>query len=286
MSRLVRITFTLPPASGDPDLVAAFLSRRVPHGWEEQNPPDGQTRYIVHSGHPGFCSELVRAAAGRFPDIACASEEVEEENWQEAWKEFFTPVQGGDHFLVLAPWMTRERAETSRIPLVIEPKTAFGTGHHASTALCLAALSRLFAEGRISAGMRFLDLGTGTGILGIAAALLGLTGEGLDIDPVAVDNARENREANGLSRDRFRLARGGLDSARGPYQIVLANILAGPLMDMAPRMAEILRPPQGALILSGILENQAAAVTRAYTSLGFPRPYPLLREEWAALIFA
>jgi ribosomal protein L11 methyltransferase len=286
MSRLVRITFTLPPISGDPDLVAAFLAQRVPHGWEEQNPPDGQTRYIVHSGHAGFCSELVRAMAGRFPDIACVSEEMEEENWQEAWKEFFTPVEGGEHFLVLAPWMAREQAKTSRIPLIIEPKTAFGTGHHASTALCLAALSRLFAEGRIAAGMRFLDLGTGTGILGIAAALLGLAGEGLDIDPVAVDNARENRAANGLSRNRFRLATGDLDSARGPYQIVLANILAGPLMDMAPRMAEILRSPPGSLILSGILENQADAVTRAYTARGFPRPSLLLQEEWAALIFA
>ncbi|MDR2077233.1 MAG: 50S ribosomal protein L11 methyltransferase [Desulfovibrio sp.] len=286
MSRLAKITFTLPPASGDPDLVAAFLALHVPHGWEEESLPDGQTRYIVHSGHSGFCSELVRAMAGRFPDVLRHTELVEKTNWLEAWKEFFTPVEGGDHFLVLAPWMPRERAATGRIPLVIEPKTAFGTGHHASTALCLTALSRLFADGRIAAGTRFLDLGTGTGILGIAAALLGLDGEGLDIDPVAVDNAEENREANGLSADRFQVARGDLDSARGPYRLIMANILAGPLMDMAPRMAEILRPSRGALILSGILETQADEVARAYAALGFPRPSRLRREEWAALIFA
>jgi ribosomal protein L11 methyltransferase len=286
MPQLAKITFLLSSASDDPDLVAAFLALRVPHGWEEQNTPDGQTRYIVHSDHPGFCSDLVHAMAGRFPHIVHQTEDVEKKDWVEAWKEFFTPVEGGEHFLVLAPWMLRERAETNRIPLVIEPKTAFGTGHHASTALCLAALSRLFADGRITAGMRFLDLGTGTGILGIAAALLGLEGEGLDIDPVAVDNAKENREANGLSPSRFRVAKGDLDSARGPYQILLANILAGPLMDMAPRMAEVLRPPHGALILSGILETQADAVARAYTARGFPRPSRLFREEWATLIFA
>jgi ribosomal protein L11 methyltransferase len=285
MPRLARITFTPPPSSGDPDLFSAFLALYVPHGWEEQSSPDGR-RYIVHSDHPGFCSELVRAMTGRFPDLACHTEMIEEKDWLEAWKEFFTPVEGGEHFLVLAPWMLRERAETNRIPLVIEPRTAFGTGHHASTALCLTALSRLFAAGRIAAGMRFLDLGTGTGILGIAAALLGLDGEGLDIDPVAVDNARENRKANGLLPARFQVAEGDLDKARGPYQIVLANILAEPLMDMAPRMAEILRPPQGALVLSGILETQADAVAQVYTARGFLPPFRLSREEWTALIFA
>jgi ribosomal protein L11 methyltransferase len=284
MSR--QVTFTLPPDSDDPELISAFLALHVPHGWEEQSKPDGQTSYIVHSDHPGFCSDLVRAMTGRFPDIACHTETVEGKNWLEAWREFFSPVEGGAHFLVLAPWMLRERAETRRMPLIIEPKTAFGTGHHASTALCLAALSRLFADGRIAAGMRFLDLGTGTGILGIAAALLGLEGDGLDIDPVAVDNAKENREANGLSPARFRVAAGDLDRAQGPYQLVLANILAGPLLDMAPRMAEILSPDRGALVLSGILETQAEAVARAYAARGFPRPCRLSREEWTALVFA
>ncbi|MDR1360156.1 MAG: 50S ribosomal protein L11 methyltransferase [Deltaproteobacteria bacterium] len=281
-----QITFTLPPAPRDPDLVSAFLALAVPHGWEEQSLADGRTRYIIHSQQPDWCSELVRDISGRFPDIDCAMEELEEKNWLEAWKEFFSPVQGGEHFLVLAPWMLRERAETERIALIIEPKTAFGTGHHASTALCLEALSRLFAEGRLSIGMRFLDLGTGTGILGIAAALLGLRGEGLDIDPLAVDNALDNREANGLSPASFRVDRGDLDRAQGPYQLVLANILAGPLLEMAPRLAEMLSPPSGALILSGILDTQAEAVTRAYTARGFPRPRRLSREEWTALVFA
>ncbi|MDR2161467.1 MAG: 50S ribosomal protein L11 methyltransferase [Desulfovibrio sp.] len=285
MSTLRRITCTLPPgtASPAPDLVCAHLALHAPHGWEEQTPEGGGTRYIIHSGRPNFCSDLARGLAGLFPTLVFQEETVKEENWQEAWKEFFTPVEAG-RFLVLPPWM-RELDTAGRIPIVIEPKTAFGTGHHASTALCLEALSRLFVDGRISAGMRFLDLGTGTGILGIAAALLGLNGQGLDIDPVAVDNAIENGKGNGLSSARFLVEMGGLDAARGPCRLILANILAGPLIDLAPGLSALLSPQGGALILSGILETQAEAVARAYTACGLPRPFRLAREEWTALIF-
>ena len=291
MAELTRLEFTLPArlAAENPDLLPAFLALHVPHGWEEQSLPTGEVRCIVHSGHHGFCTELVNTVSAVLPGVRVDAGTVEEENWAEAWKEFFTPVPGGAHFLVLAPWMEEERRATDRIPVLIEPKTAFGTGHHATTSLCLDALSTLFSQGKIDKDTRFLDLGTGSGILGIAAALLGLSGEGLDIDMAAVDNAVENRELNRVSRQMFPVAPGGVEKASGPYDLVLANILAGPLREMAPQVAAALDKgdgERGILVLSGILDIQADAVEAAYVSRGLPKPERATRGEWVCLLFA
>ena len=297
MADLTRLEFTLPAnlSAENPDLLPAFLALYVAHGWEEQSLPTGEVRCIVHSGHPGFCTELTRSVSAMLPDVRIVSSQVEEENWAEAWKEFFTPVTGGEHFLVLAPWMREERAKTQRIPVIIEPKTAFGTGHHATTSLCLDALSALFAEGRVTPQSRFLDLGTGSGILGIAAALLGLSGEGLDIDIAAVDNAAENRELNAVPEARFTVQLGGAEKANGPYDFIMANILAGPLREMAPQIVAALashdsldkgQGNKGILVLSGILDIQADAVEAAYTALGLPKPTRSFRGEWVCLTFA
>ena len=288
MAELTRLEFTLPAetAAENPDLLPALLALHVSHGWEEQSLPTGEVRCIVHSGHPGFCTELTRTIAALIPEVRIASSQVEEENWAEAWKEFFTPVEGGSHFLVLAPWMTEERAATTRIPIIIEPKAAFGTGHHATTALCLDAISLLAAEGKLQKGMRFLDLGTGSGILAIACAKLGLSGDGLDIDAAAVDNSVENRDKNDVPAAGFSVRRGSVDEASGPYGVVLANILAGPLKDMAPQIATLGSPDgKPLLVLSGILDIQADDVEKAYRDQGFPPARRLAKGEWTALIF-
>jgi ribosomal protein L11 methyltransferase len=299
MSVLYRLVLTLPPghAPENAEVLQAHLALHVPHGWEEQGLPTGEFRCIVHCALPEVRAGIARAVRNVLPGIFVEECSVAEENWAEAWKEFFTPVKAGAHFLVLAPWMREERdaldaeaagGKNARIPLIIEPKSAFGTGHHESTALCLEALSALYAEGRIGAGMRFLDLGTGTGILGLACAGLQLHGDGLDTDPCAVANALENRAANGISAQVFAVRLGDIAAAQDAYDLVLANILAGPLMEMAPAMAALSGkgdvPPL--LVLSGILTPQADAVERAYLAAGFERPRRLLRGEWAALIFA
>lgn len=306
MAQLTRITFTV--REDQAELLAAFLCQYISHGWEENTGPNNTLVATVHIPQhdkvaittPGLA---VNAATPPAPDIIPTlkadftelfadglvyEDSIEEENWAEAWKEFFTPVQGGEHFYVLAPWMKEERETTSLIPILIEPKTAFGTGHHGSTSLCLDMISALYSRGAIAAATSFLDLGTGSGILGIGCAKLGLKGLGLDLDPIAIANALENRELNAVTADQFALACGTQDDAKGPYGLVIANILAQPLKDMAPRILELLGPAseRGHLILSGILETQAQDVADVYTALGLGSPEIRIKGEWASLYFA
>lgn len=290
MSTLTKLIISLPPDHNaeDSDRLLALLALHISHGWEEQSLATGELQCIVHCTQPEFCEDFAEEVRMTLPSTAVTLSCEETPDWVEAWKEFFTPVQGGRHFLVVAPWMERERARTGRIPIIIEPKTAFGTGHHATTALCLGAVSTLYGEGRLQRGMRFLDLGTGSGILGIACARLGLSGDGLDIDPPAVENSEENRELNGVAPEQFRIALGSVETARGPYDLILANILAEPLHALAPQIAA-LPGPDGArplLVLSGILDRQADGIAERYVALGFSAPRRLIQEEWAALIFA
>jgi ribosomal protein L11 methyltransferase len=290
MATLLKCTVTLPPAHSDSDLakLLASLAQHVTHGWEEETLPTGEALFIVHYTHPRFCDALSAALSTTLPGLQISRETVEEENWLESWKTFFTPVEGGSHFLVLAPWMTEECAATSRIPIIIEPKAAFGTGHHATTVLCLDAVSMLATEGKLQKGMRFLDIGAGSGILAIACAKLGLTGDALDIDSIAVESALENRDKNNVPSADISAIQGSVEEATGLYDIVLANILAAPLKEMAPQIASLRSGRPGGhplLVLCGILESQADDVEKAYADNGFVSARRLCKNEWTALIF-
>jgi ribosomal protein L11 methyltransferase len=294
MAILARLDCILPDThtTEDADKLLALLALHVSHGWEERFPPTGEFVCTAYFTVPESAQALQDTVVRSLPAASVRITTEEEKDWAEAWKEFFTPVEGGGHFLVLAPWMTEEREQTKRIPIIIEPKTAFGTGHHETTALCLAAISSLYAEGVINAGMRFLDLGTGSGILGLACAKLGLSGEGLDIDLPAVENALENRAVNAIDPANFAVRLGGVEEAFGPYDFIVANILAAPLREMAPAIAALPGPPgdpeskRPALLLSGLLEVQADAVEAAYLEQGYAKARRIIRGEWAALIFA
>ncbi|MDL2314237.1 50S ribosomal protein L11 methyltransferase [Desulfovibrio sp. OttesenSCG-928-C14] len=291
---LHRLEIIARPGSGpegeDADLVTAILALQVSHGWEEETLADGSALFRVHAHDPLFCQELESLLLSQAPALQTRRDSVEELDWVNSWKEFFTPVEAGSRFLVLPPWLEEERLKTGRTPIIIEPKTAFGTGHHATTALCLTALSDLFDAGRLKAGQTFLDLGTGSGILGLGAALLGLYGLGVDLDSMAVDNARENWRINqALAKRRaepaaLTIRRGSLEAvAGGPFDLVMANILAEPLRNMAPALIREVRPG-GCLILSGILDTQAESVASAYAALGSPEIHR--QDEWVALVWA
>lgn len=272
-------------AESDYDCATGLLALEMPFGWEEQSLPTGETRFRVHCEQKGFLERLQQLLKQTVPAAESALSELEETDWLAAWRQFFTPVCCGNHFVVLPPWLADTQDFPGRTPILIEPKSAFGTGHHATTALCLRVVSDLLEAGRLQQGQHFLDLGTGSGVLGIGCCKFGLTGEGLDIDPLAVDNAVENRALNAIAPEHFTVAEGSIDAVAGKqFDLVLANILARPLTEMAADIVRACRPG-GCLVLSGLLEIQADGVTAAYKAQGLPEPRRIIDGEWAALVW-
>ena len=157
---------------------------------------------------------------------------------------------------------------------------AFGTGLHPTTALCLEALQDLLQP---PLPRQVLDVGTGSGVLALAALTLGVpSAVGLDIEDVALLAATENGRVNGLG-ERLRLVRGGPDAVSGSWSVVLANVLAAPLMEMAPSLARLLGHA-GQIVLSGIPTAVEGDVTRAYVRAGLQPRRTLSREGWVALV--
>lgn len=189
---------------------------------------------------------------------------VADADWAVAWREHFRPLAVGRRLLVAPPWDAPSVA--GRVTIVIEPARAFGTGHHGTTAGCLERLEAVLGRKAPAAA---LDLGTGSGILAIAAARLGVPRVlAVDDDPDAVAAASVNAAANGVA-DRVTCVAGdagALDT--GPVALVLANLLSGAHLRLAPRYAGYVERG-GALVLGGILDAEAAAVAPAVCAHGF-----------------
>lgn len=266
-------------------LAEALVGQALSYGWEEESLPTGQIKLTMHCEDAEILDGLAEQIASFLPQALCTRSKIVQADWTNAWKEYFTPIEAGD-FVILPPWLKDTYENTKNLhPIVIEPKSAFGTGHHASTVLCLKAISALHREGKIKAGQRFLDLGTGTGILGIACIKYGLTGYGLDIESLAVDNAKENCQLNGVQG--FDVELGSIDRAKGQqFDVVIANILAGPLREMAQDIMESTNDNK-VLILSGFLGTQVADLEKAYEKLGKARQFrqetDMKDGEWISL---
>ncbi|AKU92135.1 50S ribosomal protein L11 methyltransferase [Vulgatibacter incomptus] len=216
-------------------------------------------------------AELEAQAEGQ--EIRAGLERLDDQNWSETWKLHFQPLHVGGRLWVLPPW---ERAPEGQIAVVIEPGMAFGTGGHATTALCLEGTLEAL-ERRPSASAA--DIGCGSGILGIAAAKLGAKRVVMiDNDPVAVAVAKENAVANGCpsiaTSDR------PVESLGERFDLVLANILAGTLVELAEPIAACVAEG-GDLLLSGILVSQAADVRAAYENQGLRAREQRISGEWA-----
>jgi ribosomal protein L11 methyltransferase len=206
-----------------------------------------------------------------------AAAEVPDEDWGEGWKKDLRPLDVG-RVRVRPSWIDAP-PPPGAVEVVLDPGMAFGTGSHPTTSLCLAALSDLLA-GR--AGASVLDVGTGSGLLAIAARKLGAGRVAAnDEDPVAVEVARENAERNGVSLE---LTVDPVERIAGTFDVVVANILANVLVALAPSLAAKVAPG-GVLLLSGILGPQEDEVRRAHVAQGLaPLPNGDRRDgEWSLL---
>ena len=215
----------------------------------------------------------LRRALRVSPDVA----QLPDADWTVSWREHFRPQHRGRVFVV-APWMAEADAPTpsGAVRVVLEPGLAFGTGDHPTTGMCLVALD-LFLQRH--PGARVLDVGTGSGLLCIAARKLaaGLV-VGTDNDPIALRVARENAAVNGVGFD----LRPDLP-AGARFDLVLANILANTLIELAPALSQALAPG-GRLVLSGILREQADAVEAAYAGALTPGPRSF-EANWVCAVF-
>lgn len=223
--------------------------------------------------------ELAKIFAASQPEFTWTL--IGEEDWGTSWKIHFKPfaiVPG----LFIAPTWEEYRPAAGESVIVMDPGMAFGTGHHATTCLSLQFLQRSLAGRK---GLRVLDVGTGTGILGMAAVLFGAEMVlGLDNDPDAVAAASENVRRNGLA-DRMEVSLAPLSSVAEPYDIVVANIVHDVLIVMAEDLTR-LTAAGGRLVLSGILAgDQVESIVRVFSSRDFVLVERTARKEWAALMF-
>ena len=210
--------------------------------------------------------------------------QVAEEDWAEAWKAHFKPLKVTDRLVIRPPW-EEYAAQPGETVITIYPGMAFGTGRHASTLLCLKALEQVWEEQPPRAGTlwQVLDVGTGTGILALAAACWGAEVLDIDLDPEAVAAALENVRLNNLI-DRVWVEETPLASLRQQFGLIVANITAPDLLQLADALtARLLN--DGVLIISGFLTEDTPGLAARYQALGLHQTGFLTQEDWGALIF-
>jgi ribosomal protein L11 methyltransferase len=248
--------------------------------------PDGRwdiTAHFAEAPDQASIRELVGLAAGDEVARAIAFDTVEAKDWVSATLEELVPVYAGR--FVVHGRHDRARIPPNKLGIEIEAALAFGTGHHGTTRGCLLLLDEVLKAHR---PRRVLDLGTGTGVLAIAAAnALQIKVLASDIDPLAVSTARDNARLNGAGDLVETVCAIGFSApefaARRPFDLVLANILANPLRQMATAMARHLAP-SGLVILSGLLPHQAQSVIAAYRARGLLLERHLQIEGWSSLL--
>ena len=196
-------------------------------------------------------------------------EQIEDQDWERSWMDNFHPMRFGQRLWIVPSWHAAPEPEA--VNLLLDPGLAFGTGTHPTTALCLAWL-----DGQQLADKQIIDFGCGSGILAIAALLLGAShAVGTDIDVQALEASRDNAQRNLIADQHFSLYLPE-DMPQQPADVVVANILAGPLVSLAPQLASLVQPG-GLIALSGILAEQTDEILTAYQ--GFFELDPVAEQD-------
>ena len=210
---------------------------------------------------------------------------LREEDWATSWQKYYQPIPVGKRIYIVPEWMRSQEVPDRRVPIYLNPGLTFGTGSHPTTQLCLELL-----EDVVSTGDRVLDLGCGSGILGIAALSLGAAHvTGVDIDPKAVDVAYENAAMNGIGKDRLTVLAGNVLGDKklaakldpGQNKVVLANIVADVIIPLSAVAGDFMTA-DGVFLTSGIIDTRADEVQAAIEANGFVIKKRLERGGWCA----
>lgn len=262
---------------------------------EEKNSQDSVKCYLPDNEQGRGQLELVRQEMkslkerdddDTFGSLEIKVSQVREEDWANNWKQYFKPIEIGKK-LVIKPSWEEYSGDGSRIILEIDPASSFGTGQHHTTRLCLELL-----EGCVNGGEKILDMGCGSGILSIAAVLLGAQDAvAVDIEENAAATAAENAQKNNIPAEKYTTYFGNIlsdeklaDRIDGKYDVITANIVADVLIAMKDHFLRYIRKG-GTLIVSGIIEERMEEVLSAIEQTGFTRKGVNVKDGWAAAEF-
>lgn len=273
----------------DPQDIARYLSEAA---WEafEISPDVLEAEHVVVKAYLPLNSSLdcrisylemqLAALEEHFPGFMAelSLTEISEEEWSQSWKAFYHPERVGQRIVVVPAWQKYEPTEDDLI-VWLDPGMAFGTGTHPTTAMCIRFLERY-----ITPGARVIDVGTGSGVLAVAAARLG-AGQvtGVDIDPLATAIARENAAANSLAEIIMIQETDLLAGVLCDADLIVANIVADPALLLLPQAHQCLTSG-GFLIVSGIIRHRLAEVQMALLSEGFAVIEIDHQDEWVAMV--
>jgi ribosomal protein L11 methyltransferase len=263
------------PRSRHDEQLQAELITNDPLGFLEED--DWWEVYFGDAEWAALEEQLLRRWQEQGMDVAPDVQRFDQENWNKQWENSIQPIQVSERIVITPSWHEAEAAQGTLV-LTIDPKMSFGTGYHATTRLMLRLL-----DGNVAAGESVLDMGTGTGVLAIAAVRLGAArAEGVDTDEWSYDNALENAQKNSVE-DRVFFSLGSIDQARGPYDVILSNITKIDNLQMLPRFKHMLEPG-GRLILSGFYESDLRELRLALEQLRLPVEEVSVEDEWAAIL--
>lgn len=280
------------------DALADFLFAEGALGLLIADPTDSSPEVLIRASFPGHSpiepilkrlSTYQRALTTlgfACPDGQIAIREIPPTDWGQTWKEHFTPLPVGRRLIIAPPWDTGPFHD-DRLVIHIDPGMSFGTGHHGTTRMCLEALEACIEQWAAARGPVVLDVGTGTGILAIAAAVLGAEHVvAIDTDPEACDGAGKNLSLNNVT-DRVELFQGGVETL-GPemeFDLALANLDAKGLSAVFSSLSALLLP-HGRLIASGVLLEEEGKVTAAARDSALEVTATQSDGEWICLVLA
>ncbi len=223
--------------------------------------------------------------AGSYGKLAIHSQLLAQTNWEESWKENYPPQSVGERLMVLPYWLAQTDTQ-GRLPVILDPGLTFGTGAHPSTQMVMEFMEQMELQGK-----HCVDLGSGSGILSIAALRLGAQAAiGVDIDPKAEDIARENSRFNGFAAPEFTALTGNVLTdaplmqrlQQKKYDLVLVNIVADVIIALSPVLPRFLAE-DGTLICSGILDTRLKDVEQALSAAGFTVTAVRAKEDWRSI---